>query len=114
MVVTGVVQADSHIDKKKAIENGAGHYRIFCINCHGPEADGNGPLVALLKIKPADLTMLKQNKANNQSISERVFNAVNGRHKVGEGEERNMPVFNENLEINTVMEIADFIEVIQK
>lgn len=104
--------ADS--DKQDGIERGAAHYRIFCINCHGDNADGNGPLVKLLKIKPADLTTLKKNSNGELSISEMVFRAVDGRHEVGEAQERKMPVFSQNLAIKSVIEIADFIEAIQK
>ncbi len=112
--LAGVSQAGSDVDKQKSIERGAAHYRIFCINCHGEKADGHGPLTKLLKIQPADLTTLRQNTKTGEPISVLVFKAVNGRHEVGEGEEKKMPTFSENLEINTVMEISDFIEVIQK
>jgi len=114
LCIVGVSQAGSDVDKQKSIERGAAHYRIFCINCHGEKADGHGPLTGLLKIQPSDLTTLRQTTKTGESISERVFNAVNGRHEVGEGEEKKMPTFNESLEINTVMEIADFVEAIQK
>jgi mono/diheme cytochrome c family protein len=109
---TGIVLADSESDRQKVIEKGAAHYRIFCINCHGPELDGQGPLIHHLKIQPADLTALNKTNAEGQTISERVFNAVAGRHKVGD--ERKMPLFNDNLEINTAIEIAEFIKAMQK
>ncbi len=112
--VTGVSQAESDVDKQKSVERGAAHYRIFCINCHGEKADGHGPLTALLKIQPADLATLKRRLKPGESISDRVFLAVSGRHEVGDGKEKKMPTFNDNLEIKTVTEVADFIEVIQK
>ena len=104
--------ADS--DKQGGIERGAAHYRIFCINCHGDNADGNGPLVKLLKIKPADLTILKKNSTGELSISEMVFKAVDGRHEVGTDQERKMPIFSQNMAINSVIEVAKFIEAILK
>ncbi len=98
----------------EAIRKGAAHFRIFCVNCHGMKADGNGPLARILKIQPADLTTLKQSLPEGMTVQERVFRAVDGRHKVGEGQQRNMPVFTDNLKFNTVIEIARFVEAIQK
>lgn len=95
-----------------SVERGNAHYLLFCANCHGVNADGKGPLVDLLKVTPSDLTLLRQT-GGGVSVSERVVNAVAGRHEVASGE-RKMPIFNENLEIKTVVEIADFLETIQK
>ena len=113
-VTLGTAYAGPDVNQQKSIKNGAAHYRIFCINCHGPKADGNGPMVHLMKIKPADLTVLRRNSRNGESIAEMVFKAVDGRHKVGEGEERKMPVFSDNLAVNTVIEIGDYLNSIQK
>lgn len=98
----------------EAIKKGAAHFRIFCVNCHGMEADGNGPLAKILKIQPADLTTLKRTLPEGMTVQELVFRAVDGRHKVGEGQQRNMPVFTDNLKFNTVVEISRFVEAIQK
>ena len=113
-IVSAAAVADSAAEKQKSIQNGAAHYRIFCINCHGSGMDGNGPLTELLKIRPADLTVLGQTLKSGESVSTRVLNAVDGRHQVGSGQERKMPTFNDNLEVRTVIEIAAFIEAIQK
>jgi len=111
LVAFGTAHAES---KQTNIEKGAAHYRIFCINCHGEKADGNGQLAELMKIKPVDLTTLNQSPGNDLTILERVFRAVDGRHEVGEGNERKMPVFTDNLAVQTVYEVAEFIEAIQK
>ncbi len=111
LVAFGTAHAES---KEESIEKGAAHYRIFCINCHGEKADGHGPLADLMKIKPVDLTRLNQSPGNDLTILERVFRAVDGRHEVGDGKERKMPVFSDNLAVQTVYEVAEFIEAIQK
>lgn len=105
------VIADSAQDK--AIERGNAHYLLFCANCHGINADGNGPLVKLLKVTPNNLTLFRQTNGG-QTVMERVLLAVDGRHKVGESAERKMPVFSDNLEIKTVIEIAKYLETIQQ
>jgi len=103
--------ADSEHDK--AVERGQAHYLLFCANCHGVDAEGNGPLVELLKVTPADLTVL-QRSDSGETVAERVLKAVDGRHAVGESGERRMPVFSDNLEISTVIEIADYLQTVQK
>ncbi len=111
LLATTALAADD--EKQMTIKKGAAHYRIFCINCHGEAADGNGPLANLLQIKPADLTRLRQTDGET-SITDRVLKAVDGRHEVAAGEERKMPLFSDNLAITTVIEIAVFLEAFQQ
>jgi mono/diheme cytochrome c family protein len=33
-------------------------YKAYCAGCHGPEAKGDGPVAATLKVPPADLTRI--------------------------------------------------------
>jgi mono/diheme cytochrome c family protein len=114
--VCGWTQAATERDKAagqdKAIERGNAHYLLFCANCHGVDADGKGPLVGLLKVVPSNLTTLKQT-GNGESVTERVLKAVAGRHPVGPGGHR-MPVFSDNLEMRTVIEIGAYLDSIQK
>lgn len=111
--LTGAADIYAASDQDEAIAKGSAHFRIFCTNCHGLAADGNGPLVQLLKIKPSDLTILSRD-GNQEPITERVLKAVDGRHKVGEGQQVRMPVFSENLEVKTVYEIAEYVKSVQK
>jgi mono/diheme cytochrome c family protein len=103
-------QADTEQDK--AVERGNAHYLLFCANCHGVNADGKGPLVGLLKVAPSDLTTLKRT-GNGESVTERVLKAVAGRHEVTTGTLK-MPIFSDNLEISTVIEIGAYLDTVQK
>ena len=94
-----------------AAQRGAEHYRIFCANCHGAEADGNGPTAKLLKIAPTNLTVLARTHGG-QLDPMRVLKAMDGRHLVG-GDQK-MPVFSDNLQINTALDIVEFLETIQQ
>ncbi len=96
----------------RSVERGQAHYLLFCANCHGVNADGKGPLVELLKVTPSDLRTLSKTGAG-QSVTDRVLKAVDGRHQVSAGE-RKMPVFSDNLEIGTIIEIGAYLESIQK
>jgi mono/diheme cytochrome c family protein len=94
-----------------AAQRGVEHYRIFCANCHGAEADGNGPTAKLLKIAPTNLTLLARMQGG-QLDAVRVLKALDGRHLVG-GDQK-MPVFSENLQINTALDIVEFLKTIQQ
>lgn len=94
-----------------AAQRGVEHYRIFCANCHGAEADGNGSIAKLLKIAPTNLTLLAR-MHGGQLDAMRVLKAMDGRHLVG-GDQK-MPVFSENLQINTALDIVEFLKTIQQ
>ncbi len=98
--------------KEKAIQKGYEHYKIFCINCHGKNADGKGPLAATMKITPADLRLLKQSDPDT-CIAERVLKAVSGVHD-GMQTKADMPTFSGNLESITIYELTQFLKAIQK
>ena len=109
-IVCGNVLAETAQDK--AIKHGREHYKIFCINCHGINADGKGPLVDTLQIMPYDLTALKQ--TSDTCIAERVLKAVSGLHNMPVGQEHKMPVFSGNLESITIYELSQYLKSIQK
>jgi mono/diheme cytochrome c family protein len=94
-----------------AVQRGVEHYRIFCANCHGAAADGNGPTAKLLKIAPTNLTLLAR-MHGGQLDPMLVLKAMDGRHLVG-GDQK-MPVFSENLQINTALDIVEFLKTIQQ
>jgi mono/diheme cytochrome c family protein len=106
----GASGADTPVDKA-TLERGQAHYLLFCANCHGVEADGNGPLVGLLKVTPSNLKVLRQ--PGGPGVTERVLIAVDGGHQVASGEHK-MPVFSDNLEVRTVREIALYLDSIQQ
>jgi mono/diheme cytochrome c family protein len=68
-------------------------YRIYCSNCHGAEAEGDGKLAPLLTVKPADLTELVKKKDKGEFPAERVRAAIDGRAEVAGHGYREMPVW---------------------
>jgi mono/diheme cytochrome c family protein len=106
----GSAAADPTADKA-ALERGQAHYLLFCGNCHGVNADGQGPLVGLLKVTPSNLTVLR--RTGGASVTEKVLKAVDGRHQVASGDHK-MPVFSDNLEVHTVVEISAYLDSIQQ
>jgi mono/diheme cytochrome c family protein len=41
------------------VQIGRSLYRVYCANCHGETARGDGPMTAFLKVSPTDLTRLE-------------------------------------------------------
>ncbi|HEY9052315.1 MAG TPA: cytochrome c [Gammaproteobacteria bacterium] len=110
MVIAGNVVAAA--DQDDVIKKGRAHYEFLCANCHGDKADGTGIYAELLKYSPTNLANLKN--SGNETIAERVLKAMSGRHQVGEGQKKNMPVFSDDIEINRVYEIIQYLKSIQK
>jgi mono/diheme cytochrome c family protein len=61
--------------------HGAELFAANCAACHGPAAEGNGPMAEVLEVKPADLTALA---AGNGGVfpMERAVRAIDGRTKL--------------------------------
>ena len=66
-------------------------YGIYCANCHGAEARGDGNLAALLTVKPTDLTRLT--KKDGTFPDDPVRRAIDGRDEVAGHGMRDMPVW---------------------
>lgn len=109
--LSGQAGADNTATDQATLERGQAHYLLFCANCHGVSADGQGPLVGLLKVVPSNLTVLR--RLGPPSVTERIFTAVDGGHQVPAGEHK-MPIFSDNLEVRTVREIALYLNSIQQ
>ncbi len=71
---------------------GALSYRIHCLNCHGSSGNGDGPMAELLKIAPADLTLLAK-RQGGEFPAERVYQAIDGRQEIAAHGPRQMPVW---------------------
>jgi mono/diheme cytochrome c family protein len=68
-------------------------FRVYCSNCHGAEAKGDGKLAPLLSVKPADLTRLVTKKDKGEFPAELVRQAIDGRAEVAGHGYREMPVW---------------------
>lgn len=72
--------------------NGRVSYRVYCSNCHGPEARGNGNLAQFLTVKPSDLTMLAANNGG-EFPTEAVTVAIDGTADIRGHGLKEMPVW---------------------
>lgn len=69
----GIIPRPNQIDHGKpkvqplnalAVKRGKGVYQDNCLNCHGPKADGNGPMAEDLVVRPKNLVKLAKKVPN--------------------------------------------------
>jgi mono/diheme cytochrome c family protein len=78
--------------RESRAESGGRTYRTFCASCHGSSADGNGPMVEVLKVRPADLTRIRER--NGGSFPEaRIAGIIDGRLEIHGHGPGSMPVW---------------------
>jgi len=98
----------------------------YCASCHGPNADGKGPLAAELRRPPADLTRLTE-RFGTPLRTRQVLDRVDGRDMARAHGSSDMPVWGRKLASNaprtqgteaqtrgTLLIIIDWLATIQK
>jgi len=86
----GADQATS--DRAFLVAKGRVTYRVYCINCHGAKAKGDGTLAEMLVTRPADLTQLAKRNEDKYD-ADRVRDIIDGRKGVRGHGMKEMPVW---------------------
>ena len=73
---------------------GRDFYLQYCGSCHGKEGRGDGSVSPFLKVKPANLTLLRKNNKRIFPLR-RVMTSIDGRRIVRAHGDREMPVWGE-------------------
>jgi mono/diheme cytochrome c family protein len=108
------------------VGQGARLYATYCASCHGVGGRGDGPVAALLRVPPADLTRLAE-RYGEPLPADRLADFVDGRRSVAAHGPREMPVWGEQLyrgeregapakeaaRSGTVLLIVEWLETIQ-
>lgn len=79
-------------DQAFQVSKGRVTYRVYCINCHGAKAKGDGNLAELLTVKVTDLTQLKKENDGKYAAND-VAKAIDGRAQVLGHGMKEMPVW---------------------
>lgn len=66
------------IDTRAEVEAGRALYMTHCASCHGLEADGQGPMAAVLMVQPKALSDLTRTNAGTFPM-QRVIERIDGR-----------------------------------
>ncbi len=101
-VVPQVLEADqANEDKAFFVAKGRVTYRVYCINCHGAKATGDGTLAEMLTTKPSDLTLLKSE--NDGSFpADKVRDIIDGRTGVRGHGMKEMPVWGDVFQTSSL------------
>ncbi len=100
ILVAGVLVGLPAFAEGNAVE-GAALYRRHCVMCHGVGATGQGPMVTVMTVQPADLTTLIQRHGGEFPFA-RVASRIDGRDPlVAHGSD--MPVYGDFFEGSDVM-----------
>jgi len=67
-------------------------FHAYCADCHGVDGKGNGPVAAVLKIVPPDLTTLTQRNQGTFPY-DRVFKTISGDVNIVPHGTREMPIW---------------------
>ncbi|MDY7096387.1 MAG: cytochrome c [Acidobacteriota bacterium] len=86
------------LDSPERIARGERSYRIYCASCHGPLAQGHGPMEEALKIPPGDLTDLAR-RHGGRFPSGQVYLQIEGTDEILGHGSREMPVWGSTFQL---------------
>lgn len=98
MLAQGVARAQTGITSgpvgpsKSDIQKGELEFRLYCAQCHGMEATGNGPVARALKTRPANLRTLTKNHGGVFPEQE-IRDFVDGTKQMAAHGDREMPIW---------------------
>ena len=80
------------LDTKTQLKLGEMEYLSNCGSCHGADAKGNGPVAAVLSIKPSDLTMISK-EFSGKFPEDHIYKVIDGREMINPHGDTDMPVW---------------------
>lgn len=90
---------------RASVMRGEKVYQDYCIGCHGPVGDGNGPAAQYLKPTPVNFTTLRRHLVDDKYIGGilyyQIMNGITGSA---------MPYFKKDLESAKIWDVSNFIE----
>ncbi len=88
-----------------SVQRGEKVYQDYCIGCHGPIGDGNGPAAPYLQPSPLNFTTLKRHLVDDRYIGGilyyQIMNGITGSA---------MPYFKKDLESAKIWDVGNYIE----
>jgi cbb3-type cytochrome c oxidase subunit II len=89
-----------------ALARGLRIYQMFCIGCHGPVGDGEGPAAPYLNPPPLNFTTLRRHLAKDEYIGGilyyQIMNGITGTA---------MPYFKKELESAKIWDVSNYVAV---
>lgn len=89
-----------------SVARGEKVYQDYCIGCHGPVGDGNGPAAPYLKPAPVNFTLLRRHLIDGKYIGGilyyQIMNGVTGSA---------MPYFKKHLESAKIWDVGNYVMI---
>jgi len=79
-------------------QKGKVHFQKYCSSCHGK--DGTGLIIDTMDIQPADLTMIRNDRKNDEFPILEIANKIDGRKMAKAHGSRDMPIWGEVFSTN--------------
>lgn len=119
-VVTPEALSALQPEKHEMIQRGQVSYRLYCQNCHGESGKGDGPMARLLKVAPADLTLIST-RSGGRFPDRRIYETILGSREVRGHGQREMPIWGDAftpqgdrvLSDAKINEIVEYLKSIQ-
>ncbi len=81
------------------IAGGKLEFGIYCTTCHGPEAEGDGPMASQLRVQPADLTQISK-KNGGKFPTWRIYRMIDGTEPLARGHgSKEMPIWGDEFRV---------------
>jgi mono/diheme cytochrome c family protein len=115
----GAIAGSSGAQDQDSVAFGKVTYRVYCRNCHGADAKGDGSLAGLMKVRPSDLTRISHDNGGTFP-ADKVKAIIDGREEVLAHGSREMPIWGQALtgddaEVRTKIErLTAFLESLQE
>ncbi len=85
-----------------SLKRGEKIYQSFCIGCHGPVGDGQGPAAKYLYPPPLNFTLLKRTGVSGGIFYYQIMNGITGTA---------MPYFKRELESEKIWDVSNYVMI---
>lgn len=96
-IALGAEPGSAEEKQQEQAERGRYLYEIYCMNCHGADAAGDGPTAPELTVPPSDLTRIGEPDGGGFPF-QRVYRTIDGREQVPEHTPSSMPIWGLTLQ----------------
>lgn len=99
--------------KTPTTQDGLGIYRSHCASCHGVDGKGGGPVADSMRMRPSDLTLLRQRNGGVYPAP-RLNRMLDGDDALPSHGSKRMPVWGPGLGPERAKALLQHLESIQK
>jgi mono/diheme cytochrome c family protein len=114
---------EQNAESPRGSESGRSLFKTYCTVCHGPGAQGDGPLADQLRVRPPDLTLLAK-RNGDKFDADKVGRMIDGREPVkghggpdmpvwGDAFKRSSDGYSEAAVKTRIKSLVDFLETLQ-